>query len=118
MSFENAFNTVFAGVDIITKMCNIHHKRYMPFLFAFFFFNINSLLCKRLKEAGVLFMEHFLKIVTLLCNTIYLPFEMMIDATNHIRADALSGGLDEKAVNSVCNYWIKCINAKKRFHRR
>ena len=76
------------------------------------------LLIKRLKEAGVVFMDQYIKLVTLLCNTIYLPFDMMIDATNFIRDDAKSGDLDHKAVDVACDYWIKCINATQRFHKR
>ena len=73
---------------------------------------------KRLKEAGVICITPYLKIVTLLANTIYLPFNMMKEATEHIRADALNSDYDRDAVNRLCDYWTNCLTWKNRFYER
>ena len=58
-------------------------------------------------------MEHYLKVVTLLCNTVFLPFEFMLDVTEKIRVEAKRGDLDHKAIDAICNYWKKCIKGDK-----
>lgn len=78
----------------------------------------DSLLLKRLKEAGIVNTKVYAKIITLLVNTIYLPFEMMLAATEYIREDAKNAAYDHAVVDALCKYWRGCITQTRRFHKR
>jgi len=67
---------------------------------------------------GVVYMHHYMKIVTVIANTVYLPFEMMEAATNYIREDAKNGDFDHDAIDALCDYWIQCIKWERRFGER
>ena len=50
---------------------------------------LNSLMIKRLKGVGVYSMKNFMKLITLLANTSFLPWEFMEQACAHIRQHCL-----------------------------
>jgi len=76
------------------------------------------LLLKRLREAGVYFMGPYLKVITLLTNTAFLPWEYMKQASEYVRSHALNSNMDVIAVNKLVDYWIKCMDCKVRFGER
>ena len=73
---------------------------------------------KRLKGVGVYFVKNFVKVITLLANTSFLPWEFMEQACGYIRKHAIESDMDIFAVNAVCNYWLQCLKAPIRFGER
>jgi hypothetical protein len=59
-----------------------------------------------------------MNVVSILTNTIFLPQNAMLAATEFIREDALRSDLDPDAINSMCDYWRDCINDHTKFGAR
>jgi hypothetical protein len=73
---------------------------------------------KKLKEVGVVKITPYLKVVTLLANTVFLPWSAMLLATEYIREDAKNSSFDHNAIDALCDYWKRCINRPNVFGKR